>query len=89
MAHKLPDDAEAVGFDIILYCPRNINYSFARQGLGDALVKGLFRNIHELLGQHAAAPNRHRPGSVADEPVVNDPDIQTDDVPKAQEPGAG
>ena len=46
MSHKLPHYAKPVTFYIILYGAGNINNSFFRLRLGDAFVKGLFRDIH-------------------------------------------
>ena len=69
--------------------PRDIHDAFARDGLRNTLVERLLGHIHQLLRQHAAAAHRHRPGSIANKPVINNTDIETDDIAKIQHPRPG
>src|SRR5437867_12630273 len=86
MSHELAHDTEPVALYIILYGPRNVSHPAPRHGLGDALVKGLFCDIHQSLRQNPAAADRHRPSIVADKAVVNHSDIDAYKVAEGQMP---
>src|SRR5436305_11504805 len=84
VAHKFTNDAKAAAFDVILDGPGDIVHPFARDGLGDALVEGLFGDIQEPLAQDTATADCDRRGGVADESAVSDADIQGHNVTEAQ-----
>src|SRR6185369_14392079 len=80
MADELADNAEAIGFYIILYRARNIKDAFARGRLSNALIQRFLGNIHQLLGQNATAADGHSSRRIADKTVKDHPNVQAHDV---------
>jgi len=86
MADKLTNHAKIVRFDIGLNCARYVGYPVTGHCCRNSLVQRLFRNIHQLLRQGATAAHRHRPGGIANKPIVKHSDINTYDVTQPQLP---
>jgi hypothetical protein len=86
MADKLADDAAAVAFHITLDGGLNLNDPVAGNRLGDSLVQSPFGYVHQALRFNAAPTDRDCPGVVPNEPIVNHPDVQTNDVAKINPP---
>ncbi len=82
VTNELANDAEPVALHVVLYRARNLNYSLTRNCLGNALIKGLFGHIHQLLGQDSAAADRDGSGGVPYEPIMNYADIEAYDITK-------
>ena len=59
---------------------RNILHATTRLGLRDSLVKRLLGHVHQPLRFDAAATDRHGPGSVADETVIEHSHIKADNI---------
>src|SRR5215469_16559804 len=89
MADKLANHTKTVVFDVGLDSARDVRDTIARCRLSDALVKGFFRYIHQLLRQHATAADSHRFRRIPDKSVINHTDIEADDVTKFQDARPG
>src|SRR5213593_914436 len=88
MTDEFADYAEPIGLHILLYSSRNVNDPLSRSRLGNTFVKRLFRNIHQFLSQHPAATDGDCRSRIADEAIVNHPNIETDNIAKPQRPGS-